>query len=158
MIGCCLVQSDTQERADPQRISGTPRHPPLTVNTFEIAHHQQPKVDARCKSRPTERLRIEPLTQAFYKLIKMAFVQQSVEPFVERMAGRTRQCRRRNPQLLLPLPLLPGPHRHTRFYAQTLSMRYVFFTYLHLGQLGEPVRARLRDRSFACYPLQPSLR
>ena len=106
MIGYCLVQSDTQERADPQRISGTPRHPPLTVNTFEIAHHQQPKVDARCKSRPTERLRIEPLTQAFYKLIKMAFVQQSVEPFVERMAGRTRQCRRRNPQLLLPLPLL----------------------------------------------------
>src|SRR5205823_13122191 len=43
----------------------TPRHPALTVNTFEIAHHQQPKVDARCKSRPTERLRIEPLTQAF---------------------------------------------------------------------------------------------
>src|SRR5690242_18818185 len=127
MIGCCLVQSDVQERADPQRISGTPRHPALAVNTFEIANHEQPKVDARRQSRPTERLRIEPLTQAYYKLIKMAFVQQSVEPLVEGMAGRTRQCRRCNPQLLLPLPLLPRPHRHTRFYAETFSIRYGFY-------------------------------
>jgi hypothetical protein len=66
----------------------------------------------------------ELLRTPLYKLIKMAFVQQSVEPCVERMAGRTRQCRRCNPQLLLPLPLLPGPHRHTRFYAETFSIRY----------------------------------
>jgi hypothetical protein len=75
MIGRFLVQRDPQERSNAQRICGSPGHPALAVDALEASDHQQPKVNARRQTWPSQCLGIERLTQTLDKSVKPALIQ-----------------------------------------------------------------------------------
>ena len=57
---------------------------------------------------------VERVTQAFDERIKVVFVQQRVDPLIERMGGGRWQVGGGHPQLVLPFSLASGSHGHVR--------------------------------------------
>ena len=47
MIWHAFIQRDPHERSNGQTIAGPPRDSALRIDPFEIAHHQQPKINPR---------------------------------------------------------------------------------------------------------------
>ena len=55
MIRRLLLQTQTQEAPHRQRVCRSPGHPPLGVQSLEVAHHQKAEVAARLQTRTTQR-------------------------------------------------------------------------------------------------------
>src|ERR1700722_7790673 len=107
-----FIQCDAYERSDRQAVAGAPRDPALRIDPFEVAHHQQSKIDPRSHSWPTHFIRVELLPNRFHILVELLLIQDLIQPLVKRMAHSHRQHRGRDPQPFLPNPLLASSHRH----------------------------------------------
>src|SRR5207249_6870783 len=104
-----LVQRYPNELPDAQRVSSPPRDPPLTINAFEVAYQQQPKIDSRRQAWPPHCRRIETLAFPFHESVKIVFHEELVQANVKGMARGSSQGAGWNPKLLLVLP--PRSHR-----------------------------------------------
>jgi hypothetical protein len=81
---------------------------------------------------------IETGTQSFYHLIEPCTFQQLIQPLIERMPGRYRQLRMRDPDVFLLLPATSLAHSHARILRTFPVDLFSFcFTYpdLHHGLL-----------------------
>ena len=122
-----LVQRETYELPDGQRVPGSPRDTSLTVDAFEVAYQQQPEIDPRRQSRPAHRRRIETLTLPFHESVKIVFPEKAIQAFIKGMAGWSRQGANWNPKLLLMLP--PRSHRHKAILRSNILNENCFLTF-----------------------------
>ena len=92
VIGRCLGQHQSEKRAQPKRIRGTPRNGTLGVQAFEIADQQQAEVAARRQAR-SALVRVEPLAQSFNEVVEVVLVENLIQSCVERVGAlRGRSC------------------------------------------------------------------
>src|SRR5437016_2799587 len=106
----------------PARSAGTDastanRHTPgdasFAVDPFKKADQHQTEVHARHERRTAQLLVIKLPAPALAELVEACFVQQLVQPPIERMTGSFGQLTE-VPETLLPLPMLARSHRHSR--------------------------------------------
>ena len=112
MIGRVLIQTDPQELPQAQRIGGSPGDPAFGIDALEIANQQQAEIRSRRQRRTSILVRVELGAFGFGKLVELLLIQQFVQTRVERMTGSRGQFGMRDPELLLPLPVLASAHRH----------------------------------------------
>src|SRR3989454_265587 len=82
------VEAEPHEATDRERIGRAPGNPALGVEPFEVAEQQQPKVPPRRQPGAPHHRRVERLTLFLGEPVEAGFVEDGVQPRVERMAGR----------------------------------------------------------------------
>ncbi len=112
MVRRGLLQGHAQKRAERQRIRGAPGDTPFRVEAFEVADEQQAEVTSGRQAGPTHHRRVEARAPLLDEAIEVVRIKQGIQTRVERMAGRLRQIRCRDPQG--GLLGLARAHRHTR--------------------------------------------
>src|ERR1017187_7472296 len=101
VVGRSLVQRNSHELADRQRVACSPRDPAFAIDAFEVPYQQQSKIDTWRQPRPPHNGGIEWLAFSLHKSVKIALRQKLIQPFIEGMTCRARQSATRNPKLLL---------------------------------------------------------
>src|SRR5438445_7110540 len=91
------VEAEPHEATDRERIGRAPGNPALGVEPFEVAEQQQPKVPPRRQPGAPHHRRVERLTLFLGEPVEAGFVEDGVQPRVERMAGRDGERGGRNP-------------------------------------------------------------
>ena len=75
VIGGRLVQRETQERADRQRVARAPGDPPFRIDPFEVADQQQPEIAPRLETRSAHDRRVELAAQPFDESVEAVAVE-----------------------------------------------------------------------------------
>ena len=101
MIRCPLRKIQLQELPKTQRVTHPPGDPTLRILPLEEPEQKQPEIPARHQSRTPYPLRVEARAFLLHETVESRFLQNPVQPIVERMPRRSRKLRRRYPQLLL---------------------------------------------------------
>ena len=113
MIRRLLLQTQTQEAPHRQRVCRSPGHPPLGVQSLEVAHHQKAEVAARLQTRTTQRCGVELAAPRLHESVEPLSVEGSIQARVERVARTSWQFPRRDPQSLLALFAFAHCHART---------------------------------------------
>jgi hypothetical protein len=113
VIGRTLVQRNPYKLPNGQRISRPARDSSLTIDPFEVAYQQQPKIDSWRQAGPSHRRRIERLAFPFHESVKIVFREELIQAHVKGMAGGPSQGAGWNPKPPLLLP--PRSHRITAY-------------------------------------------
>lgn len=103
MLGRALGHAVPQEAAQRERVGAAPGDPALAVDPFEETDEQHAHVHARRNARASFALGVEARATLFHEPIEARLREDLVQPLVERVARRTRQLRRRDPQVRLLL-------------------------------------------------------
>src|ERR1700737_4679768 len=120
MIGCFLIQPNTQETPQAQSVLQPPGDAALRLDALEIPDHQRPEIDPRRQAGTAQLLGVKPGTQLLHKRVESLPVKNLVQTNVERVTWAHSHIRIRHPQILLPLSILACSHRHDLILRMTL--------------------------------------
>jgi hypothetical protein len=85
MIRRRLGQHQPEKLPQRKGISCAPRDRTLSVQAFEVADQQQPKVAARRQARPADRVGVESLAEGLDVAIEVRLLENLIEPHVKRV-------------------------------------------------------------------------
>ena len=112
MIRRFLGQSISDEFAHRQGICQPPGNPPFRINPLEVPQQQCPKVHTGSDTGSSQRPFVIAPAQMLYVAVEVMLVENLIQSLVKAMRGRIHDLTPDDPQILLPLPLLPGSHCH----------------------------------------------
>jgi hypothetical protein len=110
MIRGCRVKAEAHEVANRERICRAPGDAALGVEPFEVAEQQQPEVPPRGQPGAPHHRRVKRLTLLLGEPVEASFIEDCVQPYVERMTRRDREIGGRDPDR--GLLTLAFAHRH----------------------------------------------
>ena len=113
MIGCLFAQPGAEKFSPAEAVGTPPGDAALAAEALEVAHQQQPEVDAGRNTGPAQAVVIIRLAEPFDELVEAGFSQQLVELAIEDMPCGSRQLVHRNPKGGLPF-LVAVSQRHRR--------------------------------------------
>ncbi len=126
MIRRLFIQPNLQKLPQTQGIGHPPGDASLAVDPLEEADQHQPEVHPRRQRRSAQPLVVELPAPTLAESIKIGFLQQLVQPPVERVSGRLGQlCP--IPQRLLSLTMLARSHGHGPIVSKNISEVTCFF-------------------------------
>ena len=109
-----LLEAESHEPANGQRIGRTPRDAAFRIETFEVADQQQPEIASRFQTRAPHGRGIESPTLVFRKPVDSLGIENRIQLGVERVTRRRGQVGRGDPQRrLLGLARAHGHTRHS---------------------------------------------
>ena len=111
MVRGRVFQAQPQEGAHGQRVGGPPRNAALRIEAFKIADQQETEIPSGRQAGTAHHRGIEAAALRLGKPVELRRVQDLIQPRIERMSGRARQVRRRDPQWRLLG--FSCTHRHT---------------------------------------------
>ena len=111
MIRRLFIQPNLQKLPQTQGIGHPPGDASLAVDPLEEADQHQPEVHPRRQRRSAQLLVVEPLAPTLAEPIEVGFLQNPIQPLVERVPRRLGQFGP-IPQRLLSLAVLPCTHSH----------------------------------------------
>ena len=126
MVRRPLHKIQLQELPKTQRVTHPPCDPTLRILPLEESEQKQPEIPARRQSRTPHPLRVEARAFLLHEAVESRFLQNPVQPIVERMPRRSRKLRRRYPQLLLLR--LAASQCHTSYLIPSRLTRETFST------------------------------
>ena len=112
VLGRRLLEAQSQEPAERQRIGGPPRNAALRVDALEIADQQQAEVGTRRQAGPAHLRRIERRALRFHEVVEPVLVEDLIQALIERVATGLRQLIGRDPQRRCPRSILAPSHGH----------------------------------------------
>ena len=115
-----LLDAESHEPADGQRIGRTPRDAAFRIETFEVADQQQPEIASRFQTRPPHRRGIESPALVFRKPVEPLGIEDRIQLGVERVTRRRGQVGGRDPQRRLLG--LARAHSHTRHFSTPTTL------------------------------------
>ena len=114
MVRRRLVQLETQEVTNAQRVGGAPRDGALRVQAFKVAEQQQPEIAPRRQTRAPDAVGIELRARRLDEAVEVRVVEHAIQLLVKRVARAPRQIRGGHPHVRLPRAAAPFAHRHAR--------------------------------------------
>ncbi len=112
VLGRGLLETQTEKRAQRQRVGRAPRDAALGILPLEVADQQQAEVAAGEQTRAADGRRVERRALRLDERVKPLGLERAIQRLVERVARRLRQRVRRHPHLRRASLVRAPSHRH----------------------------------------------